>query len=893
MTRSRPPAIQPLRLAVLVVAAAVPLGLHAHADSEVDTFVVRAHPTSATMSLKLPEELLGKADVGERFCRALHCVVLATSPARIAALRDLEARRVIELEPVPDAHLVFLRSSTYDSRAKSFSVDFPGRTDIGPAGDMSQFIVIFKAFPDEAWVKAIQDTGMTPLESLQTMAYHFYGPRDAANRLSDRFSFVYSVLEVPAGLKRVNLDSRADGDTDDPGVTSVLVVAAARDVVLRALESAHDRPPVRSYRTGTLEAYSTVLSRNNAIILSQLPEVVSISRVTAPPLPSDERSNRIIAGAFQTPRTSWPTSLPPNTSTPRYWDGYLTQLSGLGLNLDNQVIGFLDTGADSGLQRNYSSYCPPYLRPPNYPTSPCKLVFTTDLTATTAETAANDLYYHGTFSTGLAAGYGSAWSSGRDSGGVEYSFTQGVAPGVRVAMCQYFNRCNATYRGVGEAAPAFTDFQYEQRLRYALVELGSTVALPDGGIGPGADLINHSWNLQNLNYEEATHLLDATTRSLSVASFAFDGGVAFSGPDAPVLHVVSAGNRSNDPTLSPDERVLVTAPAIGKNVLSVGSTETYNQQSYTPVCANSNLDNADNPHQIAGFSRYGFSNQRLKPDLVAPGTRAYGRRSVDWVPTCYRTTDCNMDLDGSQQYGWANGTSFSAPVVSGAAALTREWLRVLGVAAASPALVKAALISTAKSITSLPACSSGCTPCCSSCGDVRPAPDKYQGWGGISLDRFFRSSSNYFFDNQSTTFTNLTQSYTRYIWIANNAEDINIALVWTDRAGPDLANPDANLVNDLDLSATIGTNNWYGNNYYTTIDSCLRNGYSLKNPSPVTRDRRNNVERITIKASDIPVGATQILIQVNPFRLIGDGIDPSTDVTFRQDFALFVENAHQ
>ncbi len=871
------------------------------AQEDVDTFVVRPLKPLDNPSDRTPAELLGSADVGERYCGALHCVVLAGSPARIAALREIESRGLVSLEPLPDAHRVFFRKSTYNARAAAFETDFPGREEVLRQSDVDLFMVIFKAFPEEGWIRSIKESGLTPLESLQTMAFLFYGPRKVAETIPKRFSYVYAISEVPAGLRRLNLDAPLEDGRDEPGPTTVVMVAEASEIVLRALTSIDDRPPVRIYHTGPLEAYTARLSRLDALTLSLLPEVVSISRNTTPPSPSDERYNRLLAGSFQSPGSSWTAPLPSNNVWPRYWDNYLTQLTGLGLNLNNQTIGFLDTGIDSGLQRSGTAYCPPYLRPPGYPSTPCALVFTADVTADAPAGRGDDLYHHGTVVTSVAAGFASSDSSGRDTQG--YSFTHGVATGARVAVCQFFQLCGASYRTEGEANPFSDDFI--QRMRYALVSLGSTVTLPDNGQGPGVKIINHSWNRGDvIDYEGDATLLDRTTRSLKMASFLFRAGQSITGPDLPVLHVVSAGNASTpgaeddtEEELAPHR--LVSAPGVAKNVITVGATETYNQESYVvgafpPYCPSANLDNTDDPHQIAALSRIGFPNLRLKPDLVAPGTRAYGRRSVEYVPypTCNPNTSCNMDLDGTGQYGWANGTSFAAPAVAGAAAITREWLSSLGSTNPSPALVKAALIATARSITNLPACSSGCQPCCASCGDVRPAPDKYQGFGAVSLDRFFRASSNYFrYDQGSPPLVPSGSAYTRLLTITDNSKDINIALAWTDRAGPEVTHGFVNLQNDLDLTATIGTYTWYGNLYYTSPDSCARNGYSLRNPAIVTRDHKNNVERITIKASDIPSGATQILLQVNPFSITGDGIDPATNSSFRQDFALFVENA--
>lgn len=877
--------LKELRAGAMIVALCV-LASSQAMKAQVDTFSVRTPPHSSQAPTRTPDQILMGEDVGERYCDALQCVVYAKTPERIARLRALESRGDVALEDLPDAHRVFFRGTTYDARNASFESDFPGRLEVFPASDVGQFVVVFKSYPTPGWLHALAAAGLTPLEPLQTMAYYFFGPRAAAMRLPSDFSFVYAVLDVPAGIRRSNIDDRLVGDHDGPAPTTVVLVAKEREIVLRAMLSIEGREPRLVYRTGSLEAYSAKISRRDALVLSALPEVFSITRNTFPGGPSDERANRIVGGTYQSPDTAWPSTLPSNSGSPRYWDNYLSQLSSAGLTLSNQVIGFLDTGVDSGLQRNSTGYCPPYLRPPGYPSTPCRLLFTTDVTTRfdDYETRGDDRQYHGTMVTSIAAGFATDASNGRDSQG--YAFTQGVAPGAGVAVCQFWALCGGQLRYEGEAQP-FESSDYQERTRYALVELGTTGNLPDGGTGPGARVFNHSWNYGNYDYEDVAILLDQTTRRLSIASFTFDNEQTVSGPSAPALHVVSAGNI--DGYIA---GTFVTAPGPAKNALTVGSTESYNQENYTVGCSNNNAENADNPHQIGAFSRTGFPNLRLKPDLVAPGTRMYGRRTVE-LNCGSPGTDCNLDLDGSSQYGWTYATSFSTPVVTGAAAVTREWLRTLGYNPASPALVKAALIATARTITTLPACSSGCQPCCSSCGAVRPSPDKFQGWGGVALDRFFRATSNYYFYDQGTTFTTNGQTFTRTLTIADASKDINIALVWTDRASAATGDEDINLVNDLDLRATIsggGTYDWYGNNYYTSIDSCSRNGYSLRNPGSITYDRKNNVERINIKASDIPSGATQVTITVTANSLTGDGIDPEGS-TFRQDFALMAENA--
>ncbi len=180
---------------------------------------------------------------------------------------------------------------------------------------------------------------------------------------------------------------------------------------------------------------------------------------------------------------------------------------------------------------------------------------------------------------------------------------------------------------------------------------------------------------------------------------------------------------------------------------------------------------------------------------------------------------------------------------------------------------------------------------------MRPAPDKYQGWGGVSLDRLFRPASNYYFFDQGWVLSSNGASWSKVLTIADVSRPVSVALVWTDRASETPVKTETNLVNDLDLRIDLSAGGqgyfWQGNNYYTSIDSCARDGYALRNPWPATYERKNNVEKIDIKASDIPAGATQITVRVTAFSLTGDGMDPTSNSQFRQDFALAVENAHQ
>jgi subtilisin family serine protease len=195
--------------------------------------------------------------------------------------------------------------------------------------------------------------------------------------------------------------------------------------------------------------------------------------------------------------------------------------------------------------------------------------------------------------------------------------------------------------------------------------------------------------------------------------------------------IVAAGNDGTDKDGDGKINLMsVTSPGTAKNCITVGASENrrpeFNTQTYggwwpedypaTPIRSD---PMADKPDEIAAFSSRGPTrDNRIKPDVVAPGTFILSTRSTRIAPNNFAWSP----YPTNHKYFYMGGTSMATPLTAGAVALLREYLRTQRqLSNPSAALIKALLIAGAERL-----------PGTAPQGAIL---DPHQGFGRVNLDR--------------------------------------------------------------------------------------------------------------------------------------------------------------
>ncbi|MBN2702981.1 MAG: S8 family serine peptidase [Pontiellaceae bacterium] len=275
-----------------------------------------------------------------------------------------------------------------------------------------------------------------------------------------------------------------------------------------------------------------------------------------------------------------------------------------------------------------------------------------------------------------------------------------------------------------------------------------------------------------------------------------------------MLIVFSAGNSGVD--MDRDGVIdlrSIGSPGSAKNGLTVGAAESarsagsggYSAKTYRrqwpwyfptqPISGDLISTAWDNQHQgMAAFSSRGpCADGRIKPDVVAPGTDIVSCKSqVQGSSTLWGA----VDGEAGQYYQFGGGTSMAAPLVSGLAALARQYFEeVHGVFKPSSALLKAAIINGAVSL----------YPGQYGIGERQEIPNAkgnmVEGWGEVNAGNTFfpEGKENVFWDHNRLR-TDEEHVFELYVKETNG---VSATLVWTDPPASLLSSHQ--LVNDLDL----------------------------------------------------------------------------------------------
>jgi serine protease AprX len=596
-------------------------------------------------------------------------------------------------------------------------------------------------------------------------------------------------------------------------------------------------------------------------IVATDPDLLSVS-AQGEAGPSDERQGQIVAGLHNG------SSLCAVGTAGCPHPHYRQWLSNRGLlsSSNQQIVAVMDLGYDNG-QGPTGAHHPDLENPERL-----------QGISSTSKSAYYDTAGHGTMVAGIIVGDSSVAGATQAMDTQSFYYGTGIAPGAKI----YAYDMQGTFTN-----PPFlqTAFNYSR--------------IQPGG-GDRALIVNQSWNENNKDgsgafiplaqYTPLARFFDERVVDASIQSSHDTDSPNIPG-DQPMTIVFSAGNFAYNCGTQTVSWNSVSSPALAKNVIAVGATESYRPAPEPPLacggCVAGKPPQVDATHigRVANFSGRGayFTRSpysplahtiRIKPDLVAPGVRVFstvpynysGYNNADFVSGCSKYYYSPSLINTYHTYG--TGTSFAAPVVSGAAALKRKWFLDRG-ANPAPSLLKASLIATADSLDGLGV----------SGQDHRPSP--LYGWGRVNLDRLTDARSRQFVNASSTNAVATGEARVYQFKAADLTAPVYIVLVWDDESSDVVTHSQAPLKNDLALDVAGGT--WKGN-FFNENMTGTDNGYSYRfTVGTWAHDTINNVEAVFLPPGALTSG------QVLQVRVTGVNVVQGRS-NGRQSFSIYAYN---
>lgn len=692
----------------------------------------------------------------------------------------------------------------------------------GSALHLVQFVGPLK----DAWLDQVRAAGAVPVHYIESNGYLVWADASARTALS-ALAAQKTVLQfsepLPSFVKLgESLFERTRTATSPSSeripITVQMYRHADNAATMRSFEALGLKPnsdwsPILNYEIARFDA---TLDQVRRII--EFPDVYWVGEVHPRTL-NDEVQAQIIRGYFNAGNTG------PQSA------GYLPWLNALGFSTNPADYPIVDI-SDDGVGNRTTTPGDPTLHELGSTSNPSRLVFN----QTCGSAATNGtIDGHGHINTNIVGGYDvrtNATTPGARFPG-EYQRGQGMNPYARLGSTRIFNS-NGSFDQSG---------------------CGNTdIGVVRAVYAAGARISSNSWGCSGCagTYDDGSQAYDAGTRDA-------DPNAA---GNQQLITIFAAGNAG------PGAGTVGT-PGNGKNMTTVGASE--NQR---PVDENGNWTDgcavgptgADNAMDIIGFSSRGPSpGQRVKPEVIAPGTHITGTRGTpsDGTSVC----DAARPV-GNATYASSSGTSHSTPAVSGVASLAWWWIAngkgALSFdggspSAPTPSLMKAYLMSHPTYLTGL-----------SGNGNL---PTNAQGYGMPNLQAMF-SETPTFLANETRVLGATGETWTWVGAAVDPSKPVRIALAWTDAPGAIGTSPQ---VNNLDLKVEYGSSTYLGNVF---------NGqWSTTGGSA---DIRNNYEAVFLPAGS----PNAITITVTGFNIAGDGVPGNADLT-DQDFSIVCSNCAQ
>ena len=713
-----------------------------------------------------------------------------------------------------DAHVLKFDRLRIDTRSQVIAAPtgFSVKAPNGAALQIVQFVGPVK----DVWLEQLRAAGAVPVHYIDSFGYLVWADAAARSKL-DAMAAEARIVQfsqpLPGFIKLgSSLFDRLRSNASDGKVSIVVQRYRHEGNAGRERFSALALKPLDDWTPQLAYEIARFEASDEQIRqLIDLSDVFWVGEYVAPTM-NDEVQAQILHGIFNADQSG---PLQP---------GYLPWLQSLGFPADPAAYPILDI-TDSGIGDRTIQTGDPTLHRLGVNANATRMVYNQKCT-----TDDGDVDGHGHINANIALGYDvreNASTPGARFPG-EYQRGQGINPFGRLGGTRVF-------------APAFD-----------LAACGDTYAgVIAASYSAGARISSNSWGCGSCagQYDISSQAYDLGTRDAD----AVEAG------NQELITIFSAGNTG--PSANS-----IGAPGNGKNMITVGASENPRpvdeDGAWSDGCA-IDAGGADNAMDVIFFSSRGPApGNRVKPEVVAPGTHVTGTQAHPGIGE--GICDATRPL-GNATYAASSGTSHAAPAVAGVASLSWWWLangqgslEFDGGSASvpTPALMKAWLVAHPTWLTGN--------------GANDTLPSNAQGFGMPDLGGMFSDMPTYVV-NQNHLLSDSGQVWTTEVQRVDADKPMRIVLAWTDAPGAVGTSPQ---VNNLDLSATAGGAQWYGNH--------LEGAWSTPGGNP---DAANNVEAIYL-----PPGSIEPLtIAVSAFNIAGDGVPGNADGT-DQDFALVCSN---